>query len=256
MKREYMHGCGNTFFVADAVGVRLSDPEMEHAYHALNGEMSVDGVLFLTASRDGSGLRMNYFDVDSTTGKLHRASMCGNGIRCISRFAVDRGYAKERFSVETDDGYKCVSVDGRLVTVNMGIPRNYQALSGTDYFVDVGLPHYVRFTDFLDVDQTRQDGLELRNDFELLDRLGNPKDILHYNSVHLDGSDEISILTREGGVEDVTQACGTGSAASAYVSHVARGLRLPIMVHNPGGNLAINLTAEGKILMTGPAEYL
>ena len=257
MKISYMQGCGNTFFVADALGTDLSDPQMEAAYHNLNGKMVVDGVIFLGRNKAGDKLAMNYFDVLRGTRKLIRAGMCGNGIRCVSRFAVDSGYESGSFFIETDDGYKEVSVgDGGLVSVNMGFPRGYQQLSPTDHYVDTGIPHYVRFTDELLVERTRSEGLALRDNPEVLTKIGNPRDILHFNHVRVDGDNKISILTREGGVEDVTQACGTGSVASAYVSRRVYGLDLPITVHNMGGDLSIDLTDDGQILMSGPAEYI
>ena len=143
-----------------------------------------------------------------------------------------------------------------FVTVNMGVPGDYRKLSYTDYYVHVGLPHYVRFTEHLDSNRTRGEGSILRYDRELLERLGNPKDILHFDSVRVDSDQEISILTREGGVEDVTLACGTGSTASAYVSHMARSLILPITVHNPGGDLIVNKTSDNQIILTGPVDYI
>ena len=53
----------------------------------------------------------------------------------------------------------------------------------------------------------------------------------------------------------MTSACGTGSTASAYVSHIANRMKFPIQVKNIGGNLTID-SEEGELTMTGPAEYL
>ncbi|RLI97602.1 MAG: diaminopimelate epimerase [Candidatus Aenigmatarchaeota archaeon] len=254
MMKAYMQGCGNSFFIADATQTILSDEGMEHTYHRLNGTRKVDGVIFVSGS-DQAAVRMNYFDVDRHTGRLARASMCGNGIRCIAKFASDLGYAGDSFDVETDDGIKEVCVAKGLVTVDMGYPRGFMQVSDDDFFVDVGLPHYVRFTDELDIERTREEGAKVRYDTDILHMLGDPRDAVQFNSVRVDSGNEISILTREGGVEDVTLACGTGSVASAYVSSVAKGLRLPITVHNPGGDITVDVK-DGKLVMTGPAEYI
>lgn len=255
MKTAYMEGCGNSFFVVDTVGVDLSEREMAELHRQLNGKAPVDGVLFLGRSYSAD-VRMTYFDVDRQTRKLYRANMCGNGIRCLSRFARDGKYVDKEFNVETDDGIKAVSINGDGVTVNMGRVGGFQQISGTDFYVYVGVPHYVRFTDTLDPDYTREEGLRLKNDEELLRRLGNPEGILVFNSARRDGSGEISILTREGGVEDITLACGTGSVAAAYVGNRAGLLRFPVTVHNPGGDLVIHKNGDDQILMTGPADYM
>lgn len=254
MKTAYMEGCGNSFFVMNSPQKEMDLPEITRAYHSLNGTRSVDAVLVLGPSVKGD-IRMLYFDVDRRTKRLHRASMCGNGIRCISRFARDQNYAGDEISVETDNGLKGVSIVDSLVTVDMGQPRNYMRFSDSDYYVDVGLPHYVRFVDRLDAGMIREVGKVLRDDDELLGRIGNPNDILHFNGVSVTGESKISIMTREGGVEDITLACGTGSVASAFVSHEARGLQYPITVHNAGGDLVINRKGDNMI-MTGPANYM
>ncbi len=255
MKKTYMQGCGNSFFIADVSDFPLlSDADMETLYHRHNGR-KVDGVLFLGSS-DKAAVRMNYFDIGRSSGRLSRASTCGNGIRCIARFARDQGHADGDFNIETDNDIRAVSIGGDFVTVNMGKPENFMRLSEHDYYVHLGLPHYVRFTDHLDPARTLKEGAILRYDKGLLQRLGSPKDILQFNSARVDGEGDISILTREGGVEDMTLACGTGSTSSAYVSHVARSIRFPITVHNLGGDLLIDKTPDGQLLMKGPADYM
>lgn len=255
MDPKYMHGCGNSFFVIDNMGSYFPIDDIQNVYLSLDGRMVVDGILVLSRS-DSADVRMNYFNVLRGTRNVERSKMCGNGIRCLSRFASDHGYVGRGFDVETDDGIKKVVVDGGHVTVDMGCPHNFQKVSETDYYVEVGIPHYVRFTDNLEPDVIRAEGKSLRDDRILIKRLGAFDNMLNYNGVRIDGSHDISLITRECGVEDVTLACGTGSCSSAYVSHAAREMKFPISVHNRGGVIHVDEGKKGNIVMTGPAEYI
>ena len=119
-----MHGAGNDFVVVDA-------RELEREWGALAAAVSdrhfgvgSDGLLLVLPS-DVADLRMRMFNPDASEGE-----MCGNGIRCFAKFAVERGLVSLRdgsFTAETGAGVLEVTPvmrDGHVVRarVNMGRP--------------------------------------------------------------------------------------------------------------------------------------
>lgn len=241
-----MHGCGNKFIVVDEHSARVKDRKRFVLEHVERED--VDGVLFVCQS-DKADLEMKIFDRDGT-----EETMCGNGIRCFARYAYDEGYIGTRAKILTGDGVKGVQITGNLISVDMGSPRDFKKLGNSQYFVFTGVPHYVWFKDELNLEEARKLGREIRYNSELCASL-NHEGGVNVNFVKLNSPTEIEILTYEVGVEDVTNACGTGSTAAAYVSHMVKNCKFPIIVRNRGGDLVIDLR-RNRLIMTGNAEYL
>ena len=244
-----------------------------------------DGFLFVIPSDDGI-FRMLYYDVNRTTGGLSRANICGNGLRCFGRYIDDtygiigHQWDQRVLDVLTDDGLKRLSVGMKDVEANMGPAREYADLEGTLgefffseishlypnpnevettlHFVNTGLAHIVYIIPSLDVEtlmgEWRRIGRATRYDQNLMTYLNHPEG-LHVNFVEINGKREISIVTYEVGVEDITKACGTGSTASAFVANKVKGICYPIKVHNPGGDLEVDMRGE-DLFLNGPTEYI
>ena len=249
-----MHGTGNSFVMLNRV---YQESTLEDCLSEAKSykRFGTDAAIFLLPSRNAD-VRMLYFSYDrSNNGNLVREGMCGNGIRCVGRLGYDLGILDDQFSVETDDGVKKGKIKAGGVKINMGPVRNFKRING-GYYAFTGVPHYVEFMHDLNEDYTRVKGSILRNDPGILKELGNPDGILHFNVVKkMENRNAISILTREGGVEDLTLSCATGAVAAAFVTHSAEGVPFPITVHNKGGNLVISRDIEGNMLQQGSCEY-
>ena len=95
MKVSYMNGAGNDFMVLDARGLDLDFKALAIEYCKITG---ADGFMAVDYS-DRADFKLHFYNSDGTRGE-----MCGNGARCICRFAYDNGIAGENMVVETDAG--------------------------------------------------------------------------------------------------------------------------------------------------------
>jgi diaminopimelate epimerase len=250
LRFSVMHGNGNVILVVDErlsgltpddVGSRLAR-EVCQAIRAVR----VDGIAFLRSTADR--VRMTYFERDGT-----HSQMCGNALRCSTRYCAERGYIPDEAVITTDDGDKWVSSAGGVVRVAIGPGREFCRVADDRYFVFSGLPHLVVLTDDLDRVDVMTDGAALRYDEDLARRLHHPEG-LHVDFLQRDG-DGIRIRTYEVGVEAETLACGTGVAGSAYVAHRIWGLPYPVQVGVPGGEMRVDESEHG-LLISGVTGYL
>lgn len=249
MKDIMLHGCGNTFLIVDEYRRETVDDKKNYVIKVASGK-NVDGVLFLRKAGRGADLEMIIFDRDGT-----EETMCGNGIRCFAMYAYDKGYIKNKAKILTGDGIKKVSIlENGVVAVHMGEPKEFRRLDEDNFFVFMGVSHYVSFVDKLDLDEARKRGREIRFDKELCSVLDHEEGI-NVNFVKVNSKNDISIMTYERGIEDVTKACGTGSTAAAFISHATGRCEFPVRVKNLGGVITIDCK-NNRLIMTGKAEYL
>jgi diaminopimelate epimerase len=250
-----MQGNGNMILVVDEAlsGLSSSDigsglaRELCEAFRAVR----MDGVSFV---RTGDGpVKMTYFDRDGTN-----ATMCGNGLRCVTQYGTERGYLRaEADIVMTDDGPKWVSASGGRIRVSLGAAREFQRAADNWYFVFTGVAHLVVLVDAsqdLDEIDVAAQGAALRYDDQLCRWLNHPEGV-HVDFMRRDFSEGIAIRTYEVGVEAETRACGTGVAASAYVASRVWGLPYPLRVVVKGGMMRAEETQEG-LLISGVTGHL
>jgi diaminopimelate epimerase len=242
-----MHGNGNVIIVVDESLSGLSAREIGSGLARELCEsftaVRVDGIAFVRII-DGP-VRMTYFDRDGTN-----ASMCGNALRCVTRYGNERGYLQDGADVIlTDDGPKWVSAAGGRIRVALGAGREFQRVTAEQYFAFSGVAHLVVLLDEsqdLDAIDVRTEGAALRYDDELCRRLNHPEGLhVDYMQRYEDG---VRIRTYEVGVEDETRACGTGSAASAFVAGRVWGLPYPIRVVVREGELQVEETEHGLVI--------
>lgn len=210
----------------------------------------IDGVLFFYP-RHERGPRMVFYDRDGTW-----EAMCGNGLRCLTRYAADRGLIGVDADVVTDDGLKAVRARPGLVRVTLGRPREVCQVDQRRWFIYTGVPHLVVFLpDLAELERTDVPaaGALLRYDAELCQRLGHPE------GVHVDfvvaGADRLHVRTYEVGVEDETLCCGTGVAAAAYLGWHSGRSALPVDAHTRGGVVEVDLR-DGALQLSGEVGYL
>ena len=253
MKIWYMNGAGNDFMVMDARG-------QQHDFSALTKKLcaitGADGFMAVDHS-DVADFRLHFYNSDGSRGE-----MCGNGSRCICRFAYENGIAGENMTVQTDAGLvygrRLNERDYRVQLNNPDI-LDLQRKADTAYVElgNPGVPHGVR-----EVPGLRWEDREALRDMAKALRFDPafPKGA-NINLYTWLGDAHIRILTYERGVEDYTLACGTGTASTACTLF-ARG-QLPgkrLVAENPGGTLTVELEEEqGRItavFLEGPTEIV
>ena len=252
MTTYYMNGAGNDFMVMDARG---QTPDFSALALKLCPITGADGFMAVDYS-EIADFKLHFYNADGSRGE-----MCGNGARCICRFAYDHGIAGENMAVETDAGIVLGQrLDENTYRVRLNNPGILDLHRHGDMAYvelgDPGVPHGV----------FRYEGLEWSMRDELRERMRAeryadyfPKgaNVNYYDWI---GEDRIRILTFERGVEDFTLACGTGSGSTAAVLWTLG--QLPggkLAVENPGGTLIFEISGDDQIrsiLMTGPAEVL
>lgn len=253
MQAWYMSGAGNDFMVIDARGLTLDFEAMAKELCALadcDGFMAVD-------HSDKADFKLHFYNSDGTRGE-----MCGNGSRCVSRFAYDHGIAPEVMTIETDAGLlESVRLSENQYRVRLNNPGVLDLhRKGDIAYIELGnpgVPHAV--VEVPDLEHSQRDTLRewargLRFDPAF------PKGA-NVNLYRWLGNGRVRILTFERGVEDFTLACGTGSGSLAVVLWL-KGL-IPdgkVDVENPGGKLHLEISGTHgeveSILMSGPADVL
>lgn len=249
----YMNGAGNDFMVIDARGKQLDLSALALELCRLTG---ADGFMAVDRS-DKADFKLHFYNSDGSRGE-----MCGNGSRCICRFAYENGIAGDAMTVETDAGI----VSGwRLSEDLYRVKLNNPGILDLDRKPDAayvelgtpGVPHAVKEVPGLtwqQADTLKPMAKALRFDPAF------PKGANANLYTWLDDT-TVRILTYERGVEDYTLACGTGSASTAVTLWARE--KLPggkLTVKNKGGDLAI--TVEGKngivsaLYLEGPTEVV
>lgn len=255
-----MAGAGNDFIVLDNRRGRLKGGLAGWARRLCSRKRSVgaDGLLFFERSKKAD-CRMRIFNPDGS-----QARMCGNGVRCIARFAVARGIAKSRLTVETPAGIIEARVDGDDVRAGMvppsglrlGFKLSVNGRSENLNFVNTGVPHAVVFEDSLRDCDVLGRGRAIRRHPHFAPKGTN------VNFVVVRGRSEIDVRTYERGVEDNTLSCGTGSTASALVASALENLKSPVRVHTLSGEvLKVYFSRSGagdfeKVYLEGPVETI
>lgn len=213
--------------------------------------VGADGLILL---EDGTecDFSMNYFNAD---GK--QSSMCGNGGRCIVKFAEFLGIINDEAHFSAIDGlhHALINGDGTVSLKMIDVPEVKQL--GDEYVLDTGSPHFVSFVEDVDGLAVKEKGGEVRNS-DLFKKEG-----INVNWVKLiDGG--LKMRTYERGVEDETFSCGTGVTAAALAASSYLDLEdgeLAFNVYTLGGNLRVNFEKHSgdsftSVWLNGPAEFV
>ena len=253
MKIWYMNGAGNDFMVMDARGKTFDFEKLAIQLCAMKG---ADGFMAVDNS-EIADFRLHFYNSDGSRGE-----MCGNGSRCICRFAYENGIAGETMTVQTDAGLvygrRIDESQYRVQLNNPGILDLQR--KETAAYVELGcpgVPHGVMEVPGLmweQREQLRRMAKSLRYDPAF------PKGA-NINLYTWLGEEHIRILTYERGVEDYNLACGTGTASTACALFAAG--KLPgkrLVADNPGGTLTVDIEeTDGEIsavFLQGPTEVV
>lgn len=240
-----MQGLGNTFVVLRGP-LELDTRQVVKLCEQYGPEQS-DGLLVISPISDRR-IEMKYWNSDGSV-----AEMCGNGLRCTTRFAVDNQLVQPgQFEVETGAGLLQVVWDGNdpnMIEVQVGKasaePDPITLFDTELYEANVGNPHAVTFVSDIATAPVQELGpkIEAHEHF--------PK---HTNVEFVEVQDVHTIKVRiwERGVGE-TLACGTGMVAAANVAAQRKAVELPVTVKVPGGEARVWLDEQGFSRMLGPA---
>jgi diaminopimelate epimerase len=232
------HGLGNDFLVLLDTEDRYADAHEAMAVALCDRRTGIgaDGLIRL-----GPELRMHLHNADGS-----RAEMSGNGIRCLAQAILDFGVdGGPELEILTDAGVMRVTTTfdkqghTQRFTVDMGIAK-VTDLEERRAEVDTGNPHLV----LLVADPAT----------EQLEELGAENPDVNVEVVRVDNPGNVTMRVHERGA-GITQACGTGSCAIAAATRAWGLTGDRIVVHNPGGDLEVELRGDTAFL-TGPATYI
>jgi diaminopimelate epimerase len=251
MSKMHFHkyqGTGNDFIILDNRNwsyTALTTERVKFLCDRRNG-IGADGLLLLN-NRSGFDFEMKYYNSDG-----REASMCGNGGRCLVKFAYDLGMHQSVYRFIASDGpHEAEIEDDGIVNLKMKNVSGVRDYHG-DSVLDTGSPHYVKIVgEVMDYDVVRR-GMEIRYSPEFT------KEGVNVNFVEQSGPDEITVRTYERGVEDETLSCGTGVTASALVCYHNEAGYNDVTVMTRGGKLTVKFdrSSEGyyeNIWLCGPA---
>ena len=276
-----MHGCGNDYIYINAIEHPIADPaRVAVAWSDRHKGIGSDGLVLIDRSPvPEADFSMRIFNADGS-----EAMMCGNASRCIGKYLYEKthpwplpvregnGYQETELRLLTLSGIKTlylriVNDSVESVTVDMGEPvfeddtlfnpTLAESLStplppaggvgGGAFFVSMGNPHYVIFTD--NVNQVAEKGriLEVHRAFP-------QRCNIEFACVLTDGSIRVRVWERGSGI---TQACGTGACATAVAACLTGRAGRTSNIVMDGGTLHIEWRqTDNHVCMTGPAEFV
>lgn len=259
-----MHGLGNDYVVIDETEGEVIPEDMKNeiSFQLCRRGFSIgaDGVIFVCPSA-AEDIRFRIFNSDGS-----EAEMCGNGIRCFSKYVYDREIIKkDLLDVETLGGTKKVTLtisDGKVSSakVDMGtatfkpseipiVSRKEESIDekleieGKNYkvtAVSVGNPHAIIFTDDLTQIHLSEVGPVIET-HEVFPQKTN----VHF--VKILSKNEIDMITWERGA-GITFACGTGATSCVIAGFKLGLLDENVLVHLPGGDLQITVYKKNGAL--------
>ncbi|MBN1984236.1 MAG: diaminopimelate epimerase [Chitinivibrionales bacterium] len=273
MKFTKMHGIGNDFILTHG----YSDQQIEALRPTIPAlcdrrkGIGADGTIFvLPPLKSKADFRMRIFNADGS-----EPEMCGNGIRCFSRYVFERELSlKKVLFIETGAGVKITTREEArdLITVDMGKPildaaqiptRTTHAMVVMEPLqlgaicvqvtaVSMGNPHCVIFVDAITDEHLRSWGPQLQSHPFF------PKSV-NVEFVQVVADNEVRMRVLERGCGE-TQACGTGACACvvAGILNKKNSSTGPVTVHLTGGDLLIAWDGDPNhsVFKTGPAAIV
>jgi diaminopimelate epimerase len=244
-------GTGNDFVILDNRENKygsLAAPQIQHICDRRFG-VGADGLMMLQL-KSGYDFEMLYFNADGKPG-----TMCGNGGRCMVKFAHQLGIHKSAYHFIAIDGLHTaeINLDG-IIKLQM---KDVDAVErfANHFTLNTGSPHYVKpVSDIMSLDVCEK-GREIRYSKEFI------QNGINVNFIEQLDDKSIYVRTYERGVENETMSCGTGVVAASLVSaHNDKGFN-SIEVKTNGGDLTIEFEKISdnhfkNIWLIGPAQLV
>jgi diaminopimelate epimerase len=246
-----MNGAGNDFMVMDARGNTFDFEALAVKFCAKTG---ADGFMAVDTAENGD-FKLHFYNSDGSRGE-----MCGNGARCICRFACELGLVGDEMTVETDaglvPGWRLSETQFKVKLNNPGVLDLHR--KGDIAYVELGNPGVPHAVAEYSGDLWAEKGM-LKGQMEALRHDPAFPKGANVNFYTWISPDSVRVLTFERGVEDFTLACGTGSGSVAAVLWTEG--KVPsghLTVENPGGTLAVTLEGNGETVtqlwLEGPTQ--
>lgn len=255
-----MSGSGNDFIIIDNRDLSLNAGDLpSFARKVCERKISVgaDG-LFLIEPSKVADFKWQFFNSDGSV-----AEMCGNGSRCVARYAYLKGIAPKKMSFETLAGLISAEVNDDVVKVRLTDPSILKPgikidINSKEFIldcIDTGVPHAICFVDNMENCAVVEDGRKIRRHEYFQPRGTNA------NFVSVIDRHKIRVRTYERGVEDETLACGTGDVA-AVLAAAQRGLvESPVdVIVQSGETLRVYFSRKNEsfveIYLEGPVKIV
>ncbi|HOD84100.1 MAG: Diaminopimelate epimerase [Planctomycetes bacterium ADurb.Bin126] len=268
MRFTKMHGIGNDYVYVNALEERVDDPAgLARLVSDRHFGIGSDGLILILGDAQAD-VRMRMFNADGSEGQ-----MCGNGIRCVAKYAWDRGLARNNpMRVATAAGVKTIQLEigpddkVALASVDMGEPilggRAIPVALDADRVIDqpiealgrslrmtcvsMGNPHAVFYVDDAAAVDLERIGPAIENHPLFPQRVN-----AHFVQVH--SPTEATMRTWERG-SGITLACGTGASAVCVAGVLTGRTDRSLLAHLPGGDLRLEWRqSDNHVIMTGPA---
>jgi diaminopimelate epimerase len=250
MKIEFYkyQGTGNDFVILD---------NRSNQYHLTSRQVrsicdrrfgiGADGLMLLN-ELDGYDFEMKYYNANGA-----ESSMCGNGGRCLVKFASDQGIKRSTYTFLAVDGpHEATFGDDLWVQLKMKDVNEMHEDEG-NCIVDTGSPHYVKIVSNVKNYNVFNEGKKIRYSKKFAEKG------INVNFVETE-EDKIYVRTYERGVENETFSCGTGVTACALVCAHNQGFNR-VEVQTLGGKLAVEFdkikeSHFSNIWLCGPALFV
>ncbi len=290
-----MHGLGNDYVYVNTFEQRVADaPALAQAISERHRGVGSDGLILIAPPgadgppRDADGrpveadVRMIMYNADGS-----RSQMCGNGVRCVAKYAYDHGLARRNpLRVATDRGVLTMDLTldsaGRVaqVRVDMGPPilrpAEIPVALGGERLVSAPIP--LAGINGLKVGSGREPippmlhltAVSMGNPHAVFyepDLMAVPLDAwgpalerhplfpqrINVHFVQVIRPDYVKMITWERGTGP-TQACGTGASAVCVAGVLNNFTQRKLTAALPGGELLLEWDeATQHVFMTGPA---
>ncbi len=272
MRFVKMQGTGNDFLLVEAAGGEHDWGELARAMCDRHYGVGADGLMLVLPSQEAD-VRMRLFNADGS-----EAEVSGNGVRCLVKYAVERGLARpydRRVQVEAGSGVLEAEVfgdEGRIerVRLSMGAPRfapeevpvvtdmappivdmplevEGQTLAVT--CLSMGNPHAVLFVDGpVDEYPLGDIGPKIEHHSAFPERV-------NFGVARVLSRERMELRVWERGVGE-TLACGSGSSAAMLAAHQKGLVGETVDINQPGGPLTVEWGGRGEVYLTGPAEFV
>lgn len=257
-KTDLISGAGNTFHVTYAAShsiLKLDHPfeKMKFVAKLICEKQKADGFIFLEKAENAPDESAENFKWYFYNNDGSDAEMCGNATRCVGFYLKNRIKSeKSNWNLKTSAGkIKIQGVGANQFKVIMSPVQTLKSTKG--FFCDTGVPHLTLESKdenlFSNLEDLKIISSQLRHDSEFLK--GTNVTYVFFEKEKR----RIKAVSFERGVEDFTEACGTGAMAAAYFNLTTQGVT-ETEVEMPGGTLIMNLKDLNNPTMTGPAEFL
>ena len=273
-----MQGAANDFVMVDARNIKRDWSKLAIAVCNRHLGIGCDSLIILLPSKKAD-FGMRTFDADGS-----EAETCGNGIRCLARYVLEKGLVSpdtEELTIETVATVNRVKLErkgGRVVkfTANMGKPRlaasqipatlkpgkdvvdvhgmlsHKVEICGTDLvlnLVSMGNPHAVHFASESVAD------FPLSTIGPLVENLPVFPNRVNFEVARVLDRNKIEARVWERGVGE-TLACGSGACAITVASKLLGYTESKVDINLPGGVLNAVWNGNKEVVLGGPAEVV